>query len=91
MSITNTSTNQAGAYATSIISQLNQVTSFASSANGKVTNGVSAVTSTGVPAVTAAELVAALGTTTTAKLKLLAAALASTDDTKLGAALTALA
>ncbi|XHR29905.1 MAG: hypothetical protein ACFUZC_04990 [Chthoniobacteraceae bacterium] len=91
MSITNTSANQAGAYATGIVSQLNQVTTFVSSANNKVTNGVAAVTTSGIPAVTADEIRAALGTTSTAKIKLLGAALSASDDTKLAAALTALA
>ncbi|XHR27558.1 MAG: hypothetical protein ACFUZC_16630 [Chthoniobacteraceae bacterium] len=91
MAITNTSTNQAGAYATSIISQLNQISSAVTSANSKVTNGVAATTSSGTPAVTADEITSALGTTVTAKVKLLYAALASTDDTKLTAALAALA
>lgn len=91
MAITNTSTNQAGSYATGIIAQLNQMAGAAAAANNKLLNGLAAIATTGVPAVTADEIKSALGTTCTAKVLLLNAVFASSDDAKLAAALAALA
>lgn len=86
--IAKTSAAAAGQYAGNITIQLNGLSRLAQQVQ---TDGIPAQPQVGNPAVTAAELQAALGTQTVAVLAVAAAAVAQADPTKLANALAALA